>query len=105
MWSRYAVPIVLVITLGLAGFAQAQNTSSQTTTGAVGVAPQANPAAPVAGANSFTESQARSRIEDKGFSQVTGLTLDRNGIWRGKAMREGKGVDVALDYEGNIVGK
>ena len=44
-----------------------------------------NPGAPVAGANSFTEGQAKSRIEDRGFKNVSGLTKDSNGVWRGKA--------------------
>ena len=35
-----------------------------------------NPGAPVAGANSFTESQAKSRLETNGFSNVSGLQKD-----------------------------
>jgi hypothetical protein len=35
-----------------------------------------NPGAPVAGANSSTEGQAKSRIESKGFSNVSGLKKD-----------------------------
>jgi hypothetical protein len=66
-------------------------------------APKAVPGAPVAGANSFTEAQARSRIEANGFTNVTGLTKDDKSVWRGKAMKEGKSVSVALDYQGNIV--
>lgn len=59
--------------------------------------------APLKGANSFTESQARSRIESNGFSGVTGLAKDSDGIWRGKAMKDGRSIDVALDYKGEIV--
>lgn len=44
-----------------------------------------NPAAPVPGANSFTEGQAKSRIEGAGYSDVSGLTKDANGVWIGKA--------------------
>jgi hypothetical protein len=62
-----------------------------------------NPGAPVAGANSFTEGQAKSRIESKGFSNVSGLKKDDRGVWRGTAMRDGESVDVSLDFEGNIV--
>ena len=62
-----------------------------------------NPGAPVAGANSFTEGQARSRIESKGYTNVSGLKKDDKGVWRGTAMRDGKSVDVSLDFEGNIV--
>src|SRR6202044_4195974 len=61
-----------------------------------------NPGAPVAGANSFTEGQAKSRIESKGFSNVSGLKKDDKGVWRGTAMRDGKSVDVSLDFEGNV---
>jgi putative membrane protein len=60
-------------------------------------------AAPVAGANSFTETQARSRLEAHGYSNVSGLTKDDQSIWRGKATKNGTLVNVALDYQGNIV--
>jgi hypothetical protein len=60
-------------------------------------------APPLPGANSFTESQARSRIEDRGFVGVSGLKKDDQGIWRGTAMKDGKTVNVALDYKGNVV--
>ncbi len=64
-----------------------------------------NPGAPVSGANSFTEGQAKSRIESNGFSNVTGLKKDDNGVWRGKAMKDGKSVDVSLDFQGNVVAR
>lgn len=62
-----------------------------------------NPGAPVAGANSFTEGQAKSRIEDTGFKNVSGLTKDANGVWRGKADQNGKAVNVSVDFQGNVV--
>ena len=58
---------------------------------------------PVAGRNSFTEGEARSRIEKMGFSNVSNLAKDDNGVWRGKAMKDGRQVDVSLDYQGNVV--
>jgi hypothetical protein len=61
-------------------------------------------AAPVAGSNSFTEGEAKSRIEARGFNNVTDLKKDDQGIWRGKAQREGRSVNVALDYQGNVFG-
>ena len=64
-----------------------------------------NPGAPVAGANSFTEGQAKSRIESTGFSNVSELKKDDNGVWRGKAMKDGKSVDVSLDFQGNVVSR
>jgi hypothetical protein len=59
--------------------------------------------APAAGANSFTEGQARSRIEAAGYTNVTGLTRDNSGVWRGRAMQGGAAVDVGLDFQGNVV--
>lgn len=58
--------------------------------------------APVAGANSFTEGEAKSRIEARGFANVTQLRKDEQGIWRGRAQRNGTMVDVALDFQGNV---
>lgn len=64
-----------------------------------------NPGAPVAGANSFTEGQAKSRIEDKGFKNVSGLKKDDAGVWRGKASQNGKTVNVSVDFQGNVVAR
>jgi hypothetical protein len=60
-------------------------------------------AAPVAGANSFTETQARSRIEKDGYTDVGALTMDSNSVWRGMAQKDSKPVSVSLDYQGNVV--
>ena len=54
------------------------------------------------GANSFTEGQVRSRLEAQGFTNVTELRKDDQGIWRGKATRNGQSTGVALDYKGTI---
>jgi hypothetical protein len=64
-----------------------------------------NPGAPAAGANSFTEGQAKSRIEDKGFKNITDLKKDDAGVWRGKAVKNGKTVNVSVDFQGNVVPK
>ncbi|MBK1659036.1 RodZ family helix-turn-helix domain-containing protein [Paracraurococcus ruber] len=58
---------------------------------------------PAAGANSFTEGQAKSRIEAAGFTDVSGLQKDDQGVWRGRASRGGQQVSVALDFQGNVV--
>ena len=58
---------------------------------------------PLPGANSFTESQARERIQAKGFTSVSGLKKDDQSIWRGTAMKDGQTVNVAVDYKGNVV--
>src|SRR4051812_46808525 len=59
--------------------------------------------APVAGANSFTQGEAQSRIEKMGFANVSDLNKDDDGVWRGRAMKDGKTVDVSLDYQGNVI--
>ena len=64
-----------------------------------------NPAAPVAGSNSFTEGQAKSRIEEKGFKDVSALKKDADGVWRGKAAQGGKTMNVSVDFQGNVVGQ
>jgi len=61
--------------------------------------------APAPGANSFTEGQARGRIEAAGYSGVAGLEKDDQGIWRGRAMRNGAQASVALDYQGNVTAR
>jgi len=64
---------------------------------------ETNPAAPVKGKNSFTENQARERISDAGYSNVSPLQLDNDGVWRGTATKDGRQVNVSFDYQGNIV--
>lgn len=64
-----------------------------------------NADAPATGANSFTEGQAKSRIEAAGYSDVSGLMKDKDGIWRGTANKGGTTSNVALDFQGNVVTK
>jgi hypothetical protein len=56
----------------------------------------------VPGANSFTEGQAKSRIESMGYTNVASLAKDDNGIWRGKAVKDGRTVSVSVDFQGNV---
>ena len=71
--------------------------------------PAAAPAAkgPAAGATQntaaiTTEAQAKAKIESSGFSNVTALTKDNEGIWHATAMKGGSSVKVALDAQGNV---
>ena len=75
------------------------NAPANTTTGSVNIVPAS---ALEKGANSFTEDQAKSRLEAAGISAVADLKKDDDGIWRGKGTRTGKAVKVSLDYKGNI---
>ncbi|QPC95816.1 DUF4142 domain-containing protein [Mesorhizobium sp. INR15] len=78
-----------------------QSSSSATPKTTVGDTPDPTP--PLAGANSFTEDQAKDRIQGAGFADVSKLTKDDQGIWRGQATKDGKNTTVALDYKGNVV--
>jgi len=62
-----------------------------------------DPGAPLEGANSFTENQAKDRAMSAGLTDVSALTKDDKGIWRGTAMKNGASVKVAVDYKGNVV--
>jgi uncharacterized protein with FMN-binding domain len=61
------------------------------------------PGAPLKGANSFTEGQAKDRVIAAGFTSVSSLAKDGDGVWRGSAMKDGKSVKVAVDFKGNVV--
>ena len=65
----------------------------------------AHVAKPAAGANSFSEDQARGRLGKAGYTSVSALAKDENGVWRGTAMRGGKKVNVGLDYKGNVTSR
>ncbi|MCA1367301.1 PepSY domain-containing protein [Bradyrhizobium sp. BRP14] len=88
---------VLLSTAALPAFGQTSGSTPAINTPGV-----QNPGAPVPGKNSFTEDQARERIREAGYTDVTGLKLDDRGIWRATAMKDGKSVTVALDYQGNV---
>jgi len=62
----------------------------------------ANAPQPAKGANSFSEGEARRRIESNGYAEVTGLQKDGDGIWHGTAKKGGSTVKVWLDYKGNV---
>jgi len=61
-----------------------------------------NASQPSKGANSFTDGEAQRRIESNGYTDVTGLQKDHDGIWHGTAKMGGKSVKVWLDYKGNV---
>jgi hypothetical protein len=99
---------VITVLVGAGGaFAQtaAPPANPNASTPAVASPNANNPGAPAAGANSFTEAQAKSRIEKAGYTNVFGLSKDKDGIWKGTASKGGTSVVVALDYQGNVVSK
>jgi len=105
--SKFVVIAAALALSASAAFAQAQNPPAQSGPGnpAVNTTGVNNSDKPVAGANSFTEGQAKSRIESSGYTSVSELKKDDNGVWRGKAMKDGRSVTVSLDFQGNVVAR
>jgi hypothetical protein len=67
---------------------------------------KAEQGAPLKGANSFTEGQAKDRaIAHGNVDSVANLKKDDDGIWRGTGTQAGKTVEIAVDYKGNVVTK
>jgi len=58
-----------------------------------------------AGSNSFTEGQAKGHIENAGYTDVTGLTKTPDGLWTGSAKKDGKTVQVSVDFKGAVSAK
>lgn len=58
--------------------------------------------APAAGANSFTQEQAREHAVNAGYMDVGALTQAADGTWQGPAMKDGASVTVVVDYQGNV---
>ena len=103
---RKTLLVAAMAIIALPAFAQQKPANPDANTPAVNTPNSPpNPGAPVAGANSFTESQAKSRLETNGFSNVSGLQKDANGVWRGKANKGGKATDVSVDFQGNVTPK
>jgi hypothetical protein len=62
-----------------------------------------DPNAPIPGANSFTEAQAKDRAIAAGLTSISSLKKDDIGVWRGTGNDGAKGINVAVDYVGNVV--
>lgn len=94
-----AAALSLVTTVAFAQDAPAQSGPSNAVVKSMD---ENNSSTPVAGANSFTKSEAKSHIEAKGYTHVTSLKKDESGVWRGMAMKDGQSGAVSLDYQGNV---
>lgn len=96
---RKIIVAALASTLATAAFAQADTGSHNP---AVKNATVHTTSMAAKGSNSFTESQARGRIAKDGYTNVSKLAKNANGVWQGTAMKGGAKVNVALDYKGNV---
>lgn len=94
---KIAMGIIAFATLG--GIAGAQQSSQNP---AVKDPAPAATTAPAEGSNSFTEDQARSRMEKAGYPGITNLVKNEQGQWVGSTMKGSTQVTVMLDYKGNV---
>ncbi len=94
--------LVLAVAIAMASTAAfAQPAQNAPGNNAVNTSGQNNSNKPVAGANSFTEAQAKGRIEAAGFTNISELKKDDQGVWRGKASKGGAAaVNVNVDFQG-----
>ncbi len=99
--KRFLLPICAVLFATAPVVAQ-QPAKSGPNNNAINSPGQNNSNAPVAGRNSFTEGQAKSKIEDAGYRDVSELKKDDNGVWRGKAKKNGASTSVSVDFQGNV---
>jgi putative membrane protein len=103
MTHTFSLALVLGVVGAGAAFAQTGASSPVPPAVSTTSADSKTAAAPLAGANSFTESEARSRLQAHGYTDVSELKKDDKSIWRGTATKDGKPSAIALDYQGNIV--
>ena len=92
----------VLIAAATSAFAQNPPAQSGPNNNAVNSRGENNSNAPVAGRNSFTEGQAKSKIEGAGYTNVSELKKDDNGVWRGKANKGGSSTNVSVDFQGNV---
>ena len=100
--KRYFLVVCIGLFAATTVSAQTPPAQSGPNNSAINSPGQNNSNAPVAGRSSFTEGQAKSKIEDAGYTNVTELKKDDNGIWRGKATKSGSSTAVSIDFQGNV---
>ena len=90
------------LALGGAAFAQASGGPDAKGNAPIKASHTINDGAPKAGATSFTRNQARQHILHSGYTAVSALTKDNDGVWRGTATKDGAPISVSLDFKGNV---
>ena len=90
-----------VMALLLASTVAACSKPADTSNGAVNADQNRPAAAPAAGNNSFTEEQAKGHLANAGYTNITNMTQDAQGVWHGQAMKGGKSAPVSVDYQGS----
>ena len=106
MMNKFALSLLIgTVTLGAASAQQVPANPSAPSNPPISTPSTPSAATPAPGANSFTEAQAKARLENLGFTAVSSLLKDNDGIWRGTATKAGRTTSVSIDYQGNVVEK
>ncbi len=100
--KRSIMVVCAAMMAATAASAQTPAAKSGPNNNAVNTSGKNNSNAPVAGRNSFTQGQAKSKIEEAGYTNVSALKKDNNGVWRGKARKGGSSASVSVDFQGNV---
>jgi len=87
---------ITIATIAIAAAALALPASAESTS----VKGPATTAATAARGSLFTEKQARDHLSHLGYANVSGLTKDESGVWRGFATKDGKTLTVAVAING-----
>ncbi|WP_369062008.1 hypothetical protein ABOZ73_07490 [Caulobacter sp. 73W] len=72
---------------------------------AVDTTPNSGEAGPTPGANSYTADQARAALEKAGYTDISVLNQNENGLWQAAAVKDGKSVNVSIDYKGAVTAR
>lgn len=80
----------------------AVSTAAAPTNVAVDTQPTSGESGPTPGASSYTADQARAAIEKAGYTELGPLNRNANGLWQGEATKDGRKVQVSIDYKGAI---
>ena len=93
MIRTLALAAVVATGLCVPAMAESANSASPTQTAEV---------KPAVRGNLFTEQQARAHLTHLGYTNVSELAKDENGVWRGSATKDGKTLSVAVDVKGTV---
>ena len=99
---RMGLMAAAFLSLGGAALAQASGGPDAKANAPLKASHTVDDGAPAAGANSFTQAQARRHIVHSGYDAVSALTKGSDGVWRGSATKNGAPVSVALDFKGDV---
>jgi putative membrane protein len=89
----------IAITAALATWLVALPALAETPATTPGASTEASPAPK---GNLFTEQQAREHLSHLGYTGISDLTKDENGVWRGSATKDGNTRTVAVDVKGAV---